>query len=502
MKPRRRPAPATTVGQTDVKTPHGNRFAEYLLTPDERYQRVSALFLRLLALIYLAAFISVALEIQGLVGAQGILPAAEHLARLDSLTAHGWLRFPTLFWIDHSDAALVAAAYVGCFFAVLLLAGFYPLLSTIVLFLLYLSLFRVGQMFFNFQWDYLLLETGFLAIFLTAGPSRLLLFLFHWLLFRLRFLSGLSKILSGDPNWHNLTTLDYYFETQPLPHAGAWYAHHLPETLLKAGTGFTLFVELVVPFFIFLPRPFRIFAAASTILIQLAIIATSNHNFINLLTIALCLFLLDDRAIRGVIPNWLGGAASAGRGLVRRLLLVPLAIVILLSSSANAYLHLADRRDELGLDSPVNWVRAWGLGNVYHVFPTMQTERHELMIEGSHDGSEWRRYRFRYKPDSVDDPPRFVMPLHPRLDWMIWFIPPQNPGMWPWFDRFMWRLRENAAPVTGLLEENPFAEAPPRYLRIRVYRYRFSTPAERERDGRFWQAEYLGEFPNVPPRRP
>lgn len=221
----------------------------HLLAPDPRYALTGALFLRLLALIYLAAFISAAIEITGLVGADGILPAGDHLGRLHERAGTvAWLRFPTLFWLDHSDTSLQATAYAGCFFAVMLLAGWRPLLSTVALFVLYLSLFRVGQVFFNFQWDYLLLEAGFLAIFLTAGPNRLLVFLFHWLLFRLRFLSGLSKILTEDPTWANLTTLRYYFETQPLPHMGSWYAHQLPDWLLRTGTGFTLFVELVVPF--------------------------------------------------------------------------------------------------------------------------------------------------------------------------------------------------------------------------------------------------------------
>jgi hypothetical protein len=487
-----------------VKRLRTNGLGAFLLTPDERYLRVAALFLRLLALIYLAAFLSTALEIEGLVGAGGILPAGEHLARLEQVGGTlPWLRFPTLFWIDHGDATLLAAAYTGCFFAVLLLLGFHPLLSSMLLFALYLSLYRVGQEFFNFQWDYLLLEAGFLAIFLTAGPNRLLVFLFHWLLFRLRFLSGLSKVLSGDPTWRELTTLEYYFETQPLPHIGSWYAHHLPEALLRAGTGLTLVIELLVPFFIFLPRPFRIFAALSTILLQLVIIATSNHNFINLLTIALCLFLLDDRAIKGIVPEWLSGRLTPARwNLLRRSPLILLAGVLLASSTINAYLFIADRRDELSLHSPLNWARAWGLGNVYHVFPSMQTERQELMIEGSHDGRNWTRYRFRYKPNTTTDRPRFIVPLHPRLDWMMWFVPAQNPAMRPWFERFMWRLSENSPAVTGLLATNPFADAPPRYLRVLAYRYRFTTPAERGQSGKIWHGEYLGEFPRVPPRRP
>jgi len=475
-----------------------------LLAPDERYRQAGRLFLRSIALIYLAAFISAALDITGLVGEQGILPAGEYLSALQQRFAGvSWLRFPTLFWLNHSDASLLAASYAGCFFAVMLFIGWRPLLSTVMLFVLYLSLFRVGQIFFNFQWDYLLLEAGFLSIFLTAGPSRLLVFLFHWLLFRVRFLSGLSKILSGDPSWRDLTALKHYFETQPLPHMGAWYAHQLPDWLLKTGTGFTLFVELIVPFFIFLPRPFRLFAAAATIGIQVLIILTSNHNFFNLITIALCLFLLDDQALRRLLPDWLLGRAGAER----RAILLPTisgvaAAALVLASGYAVYQFVTDRRDDDAWNTPLGWVQGWGLANVYHVFPVMQTERQELVIEGSDDGRNWRPYRFRYKPNAPGDVPRFIVPLHPHLDWMIWFIPGQNPAMRHWFERFIWRLHQNAPAVTALLADNPFPDKGPRYLRVLAYRYRFSTPRQREATGDIWQAEYLGEFPRVPARVP
>lgn len=474
-----------------------------LLAPDDRYRLASRLFLRLLALVYLAAFVSTALEIEGLIGEQGILPAGEYLQGLRQHAGElAWMRYPTLFWLDHSDTSLLWASYLGCLFSLLLFVGWRPLMSLIALFVLYLSFYKVGQVFFNFQWEYLLLEAGFLAIFLTGGPNRLLVFLLHWLLFRLRFLSGLSKLLSGDPSWAQLTTLDYYFETQPLPHAGAWYAHQLPEWLLRTGTGVTLFVELLVPFFIFLPRPFRLFAAGTTILVQLLIIATSNHNFINLLTIALCLFLLDDQALRRMLPRWLIGDVAGRPTPVLNLAAIPLAAVLIVPTSLYAAWEFIGDRERSAWNHPASWVRGWGLGNVFHIFPTMQTERHELTIQGSHNGREWRSYRFRYKPNDPAETPAFVAPLHPRLDWMIWFIPPQNPMMRPWFERFMYRLQQNAPGVTGLMAHNPFADRAPRYLRVLVHRYRFTDRTERARTGRLWTSEYLGEFPHVRPRRP
>lgn len=474
-----------------------------LLATDDRYHLAGALFLRLLALIYLAAFVSTAIEIEGLVGQHGILPAAAYLDGLQQgAGALAWIRFPTVFWLDHSDTALLWSCYAGMAFALLLLFGKWQRLALIALFLLYLSLFKVGQMFFNFQWEFLLLEAGFLAIFLTTGASRLLLFLFHWLLFRLRFESGLAKLSSGDPSWAGLTTLQHYFETQPLPHVGSWYAHHLPDWLLRSASGATLIVELVVPFFIFLPRPFRLTAALLTIVFQVLIILTSNHNFINLLTIALCLFLIDDRAWQRMIP-WLKINSRQTRPVPLSLVLpIPLIAALIVPTSLYSAWEFFANRPPAAWHHPVNWVRGWGLGNVFHIFPTMQTQRHELTIQGSIDGSTWSSYRFRYKPNTVGDVPQFIVPLHPRLDWMIWFIPPQNPGMRPWFDSFMQRLMQNSPAVTGLLAHNPFADNGPRYLRVLVHRYRFTSSEERAATGHYWHNEYLGEFPRVPPRNP
>jgi len=477
---------------------------DWLLQEDTRYRLVSRVFIACLALVYLVAFVSTALEITGLVGERGIAPAGLSLeARFALLGEAAWLRYPTLFWLSSSNWALLGASYAGCLFALLLLVNWRPRLMLVLLFLFYLSFYQVGQIFFMFQWEYLLLEAGFIAIFLSSGANRLLVFLLHWLLFRLRFLSGLSKLISNDPSWAGLTTLNHYFETQPLPHMGAWYAHQLPDWMLRAGTGATLFVELIVPFFIFLPRPFRLFAAGATITIQVLIILTSNHNFVNLLTIALCLFLLDDRALRALLPRRLTNFAGHTPGRTHGTLAQPLVALLLVTTSLLAMYEFVNRSmPRFDTNSPVNWVRGWGLGNVFHIFPNMQTERQELVIEGSHDGQHWQLYDFRYKPDFPEDRPRFIMPLHPRLDWMMWFVPSQDPRQRYWFGGLLYRLHQNEPDVTALLRHNPFADRPPRYLRVLAYHYRFTTPRERARHGRVWATEYLGQFPAVTPRRP
>lgn len=477
-----------------------NAFFSKLFAPAADMQRTSWLFLRLLAVIYFTAFLSLSVQITGLAGPDGILPFGDLLTRLyQENGANAWWRLPNVFWISASNLALQSAAILGCAFSLLLLFGIWQRISLIALFVLYLSLYHAGQIFLNFQWDTLLLETGFLAIFLLGGPNRLVIFLFHFLLFRLRFMSGLSKLGTGDPSWSGLTALKHYFETQPLPHFGAWYFHHLPDWLLRFGAGFTFFTELVVPFFIFLPRPFRLAAAAITLFIQLLIIASSNHNFINLLTILLCLFLLDDKitarftpkSIQPSKPTRLKGVILAGFG-----------ILIITSSLSLFYSMSTSRALPSWLNTMTVYTRTYGIGHIYHVFPTMQVERQELQIEGSHDGVNWQPYVFRYKPQDMSKMPQFIIPHQPRLDWMIWFVPPQRPSQKYWFEQFMNRLWEGSPEVLALLDYNPFKNQRPRYLRVMAYRYRFTTPKERKASGNWWVRELLGEFPHVPPRRP
>ena len=481
-----------------------------LFEPATDHQLAGWLFVKGLALVYAAAFGSLAVQIDSLAGPDGILPFQHVLdGAFAELGYRALLRLPTLFWLNSSDAALQGAALMGVTVALLLALGWIgkrPAL--ILLFVLYLSLYHAGQIFTTFQWDYLLLESGFLAIFLSDAPTRLIVLLLEWLLFRLRFLSGYFKLASGDPAWRDFTALNYYFETQPLPHIGSWYAHQLPSWLLRTGVGFTLFAELVVPFFIFLPRPFRIFAAAITLLAQLLIIATSNHNFINLLTMLLCLFVLDDRIVAAVLPNPRRETirTEAQRNVPGRsaqALAGATAVLIVALSASLMFASQARRALPKGLIAFNQIAPALGIGNLFHVFPTMQTERQELRIFGSYDGQRWEPYVFRYKPDALDKAPQFIVPHQPRLDWMMWFLPPQWPDTGYWFEPFLELLRQNRATATRLLAKNPFeGKAPPKRVRVLAYRYRFTTPSERAATGNWWKAEYLGEYPDVPPRHP
>ena len=467
------------------------------------YRLVAWLFLRVLAVIYFVAFWSLAGQIVGLAGSQGVYPIAEQLR--NAAEQHGLLRFllyPSVFWIASGDMAIQVVAYGGSALALMLFLGRWQRPLLILLYLLYLSLYHAGQYFTNFQWDYLLLEAGFLAIFLPGG-SRLVVWLFRWLLFRVRFLSGISKVLSGDPTWSGLTALNYYFETQPLPHVGAWYAHHLPEWLLRFGTGATLVVEILVPFLMFFPRRWRFLAAWLTILWQVLIIATSNHNFFNLLTIALCLFLFDDRAVARILP-----ASWQKRGQASRLLPLPprrwvavaaaiAAVAIVPASLMEGARLVPGSRAVPLLTTWTGWLEEYRIANPYHVFPVIEKERIEVQVSGSMDGKTWRPYEFRYWPVDLDRVPPFIVPHHPRVDWMMWFIP-ISPLFMDWFERFLHRLLENSGPVKGLLASTPFGDQAPRSLRMDVYRYRFTTAEERARTGDWWKRDYLGPFYPLP----
>ena len=466
----------------------------------------SRLFLRLLACIYFIAFASLSVQITGLAGPEGILPFTDVLdyVRLEA-GWWGWFKLPTLFWLDASDLALYGATLAGCVFSILLLFGVLERLATIALFVLYLSLYHAGQIFLSFQWDSLLLEAGFLAIFLISGPTFLLLLLYEWLLFRFRFMSGLSKLLSDDPVWANFTVLDHYFETQPLPHIGSWYAHHLPHWLHSFGVGFTFFTELIVPFLIFMPRRYRIVAALITIFMQLLIIATSNHAFVNLLVIVLCILLLDDRLIERILPSplirWLGKNHYRSGGFNK--LAVSIVGVLILFVSTTSYYMFSTR--QMLPESIVKFdtaVQMWGIGHIYHIFPTMQTQRQELIIQGSLDGKNWKEYEFRYKPGVLDKKPAFIVPHHPRLDWMMWFVPTQDGRQLYWFNKFQNHLKKGTPQVLALLKTNPFPDKPPKFMRVKVWEYHFTSPQEHRETGHWWKRKYLGLFPYVPPRIP
>jgi lipase maturation factor 1 len=468
------------------------------------YALSSWVFLRLLGLIYLAAFASLALQIKGLAGQQGILPAVEFLRAQLRLGRRRWVNLPTLCWFSASDAWLLLLSWGGTVLAVFLTIDVAPWPALVLLWVLYLSLFTVCRLFLSYQWDVLLLETGFLAIWLAPSeimprfpsvtePPVIIIWLFWWLLFRLMFSSGIVKLRSGDLGWRMLSALCHHYQTQPLPTPLAWFVHQLPKSFHRASVMFVLAIELAVPLLIFAPAPYRYLAAGLFFLLMVLIEATGNYCFFNLLGIALSLLLLDDHAVVSVF-NWIHPAQSPFRftpapPAVQALSLGISAIVLLLSFEPVVRLFRYEFNWLKPLRTPLRWLAPFHLVSSYGLFAVMTTERPEIIVEGSNDGVTWLAYEFKWKPGDPKRPPRFVAPHQPRLDWQMWFAALGSYQNNHWFIRFLGRLLEGSPEVLRLLKNNPFPHQPPKYVRSALFDYRFSNLAELRSTGAWWRRE-------------
>lgn len=443
-------------------------------------------FFRALGLIYLIAFLSLEVQIRGLIGARGILPAQRFLAVVrGTYGLSSWLHLPTIFLFGANEAMLRAACIAGAIASLAIILGFARRAALVAAYILYLSLVHASQTFLSFQWDYLLLESGFLAIFLR--PVLLRVWLFRWLLFRLMLLSGAAKLLSHDPNWRNLTALSYHYETQPLPTVFSWYFDQFPMWFQKFSCAFMFFVEVAVPFLFFTPRRVRFFAAAMTILLQALVFITGNYTFFNLLTVALCLLLLDDAVFRQAPVRRV--AASV----LQRTISVGL-VVFIVGASGFQLLEQFSGTIPDAAATALGAIAPFGVVNTYGLFAVMTTSRPEIVMEGSNDGQTWLEYGFKYKPGDLRRAPVWVQPHQPRLDWQMWFAALDNYRDEPWFVNLAVRLLEGSPDVLGLLAHNPFPSAPPRYIRARLYDYQFTTFSERHATGNWWKRELKGEY--------
>ena len=481
-----------------------------LTTGPGNYALASWVFLRLLGLIYLAAFVSLATQIKGLAGRDGILPATEFLIRHRHWGFRRFVRLPSLCWLNANDGALRFLGWGGAALALLLILGLAPAPVLALLWIFYLSLFTVCRGFLEYQWDALLLETGFLAPFLAPleiaprfpevfAPSPIIVWLLWWLLFRLMFSSGVVKLRYGDSPWRTRTALSYHYETQPLPTRLGWHAHQLPVFFHKISAVFMFGIEIFAPFLIITPPPWRFGAAALFLLLMVLIQLTGNYCFFNLLGISLTILLFDDNfllpafqsvfsttdwplQIRPVSPSspWVAAGLAA----------------LILTLSLEPVLRLI----RPGIDRPgpfgrfFDLLEPFRLVNSYGLFAIMTTGRPEIIVEGSDDGTNWREYQFKWKPGNVKRAPRFAAPHQPRLDWQMWFAALGNYPNHPWFGRFLRCLATGSPAVLSLLEHNPFPQIPPRYVRGILYDYRFTTWAERRSTGAWWHRERRGPY--------
>ncbi|MEO3973771.1 lipase maturation factor family protein [Streptomyces sp. CAU 1734] len=457
---------------------------------DGDYWLSRLVFQRVLAAVYLVAFLGAALQFRALIGERGMLPVPAHLRRVTFRQA------PTLFRLRYSDRLFAGCAWTGVVLSAALVAGAADRLPLAVamawwaaLWVLCLSIVNVGQTWYAFGWESLLLETGFLAVFLgneRTEPPVLILLLLRWVLFRVEFGAGLIKI-RGDRCWRDLTCLRYHHETQPMPGPLSWFFHRLPDPVHRAEAAASHVVQLLVPVLLFTPQPVASAAAGLIVATQLWLVLSGNFAWLNWLTIALALSAVDTSSIAR-------GPALPGAPLWYAVTVCAVTALVLVLSVRPAR-NLLSRRQAMNRSYD-----ALHLVNAYGAFGTVGRVRYELVVEGTdesappHGGTVWREYGFRGKPTDVRRMPRQFAPYHLRLDWMMWFAAISPAYARPWFGAFVERLLEGDRDTLRLLGRNPFPDAPPVYVRVGLHRYRFTTWRELRATGEWWRRDHVREF--------
>lgn len=474
-----------------------------------RYWLTRFLVLRLLGFVYVFAFLSLALQVLPLIGHDGLLPADRFLERVAESQGsrwHGFLRLPSLFWIGISDRALLGLAWTGVVLSFAVLLGFANGLLLFLLWSLYLSFVHIGQLWYGYGWEIQLCETGFLAIFLVPlldarpfpalAPSVPVIWLLRWLAFRIHLGAGLIK-LRGDPCWRELTCLDFHFETQPIPNPLSPVFHRLPRWILRGGVLFNHVAELAAPWFALPPwRRVRHTAGVLMLLLQALLLVSGNLSFLNWLTIVPILACFDDAFLARFLPRAFvrRAARAAEEARESKAQKVEAAILVALVAllSIEPVVNLVSSRQLMNSS-----FTALELVNTYGAFGTVGKERYEIVFEGT-DAAElgpdthWREYEFRCKPGDVMRAPCVIAPYQPRLDWQIWFAAMSTPERYPWTLYFVWKLLHGDEGTLSLLANDPFPESPPRFVRARLYRYRFAPPDDPS--GATWTRSYVREW--------
>lgn len=476
------------------------------------------LFQRSIAVIYLIAFSSLLSQIKALFFSNGISPIKTIV--LNS----GSQQVPSLFHLNSSDAFLYSCNWLGLLIATLLALNLIKnkhlkAFLFFILYFLYLSFVNIGGVFLSFQWDSLLLETGlWLVVFILVSGDKKLETLAKWIffimIFKLMFMSGLVKLSSLDKTWADFTALSYHYQTQPIPNPLSSYFHSLPKSFHKLSCIIMFFIELVMPFFIFCGKKARHLAGLSFIALQLLIMLSGNYCFFNLLTIILCLPLLDYRELQlkrfkllessedimltnPSISNFLDRESSKKNKIVMVLL-----ISALFFYGTVSLLHILNRSNlNLKFINQVSriYLRNFGayyVNNPYGLFAMMTKKRYEIIFQGANDvpgqfaKSDWKTYEFKYKPGKLNRTPPIIAPFQPRLDWQMWFAALSSYQSNPWLINFAVKLLENNKEVLKLLDYNPYPDKAPKYIRALIYEYQFSNL----NDENLWQRELKGLY--------
>lgn len=469
-----------------------------MLPWEEGYWLVRFLLQRGLAAIYLCAFLVAATQFRPLAGENGLFSLRSYAERASVTDG------PSLFQFFPSDRAVALAAWAGVGLSlVALLAGPYFLPPDLAVpasmglwFLLWglcQSFVNAGGLFYGYGWESMLLETGFLAVFLGAGPTGppvLIVWLFSWLLFRNMFGAGLIK-MRGDRCWRDLTAMDFHYETQPMPNPGSWFAHHLSERFHRLEVVGNHVVELAVPFLYFAPEPYASVAGVLTVGFQGWLMLTGNFSWLNALTIVQAIAVTSDRTLAAVLP--VSAPAAAPAPLYLQVLAAGVTLLVLaLSYYPVTNMLSPNQRMNAGFD-PFHIV------NTYGAFGSITKERYGLVVEGTNqehpEEGDWAAYSFKGHPDDPSKRPRQWAPYHLRLDWQLWFaaMRPRPGRRQQWVFTLLERLLDGDSSVEGLLADVPFDDGPEK-VRVLRYRYRFTTPEERAESGDWWVRERVGAY--------
>lgn len=483
-----------------------------LSAPD--YQLARFLIERGLAAIYVVAFVVAARQFPALCGERGLQPATRFLEVVPFRSA------PSLFHlVRYTDGRLVAISVVGAVLGGAFVLGLpqqlplpLTMLGWLVLWALYQSIVNIGGRFYGFGWESLLLEAGFLGIFLgnaETEPQWLVILAFRWLAFRVEFGAGLIK-LRGDECWRQLRCMEFHHETQPMPNPLSWFAHRLPRGWHRLETIGNFVAQLVLPIGLFLPQPFATIAATLMILSQLYLVVTGNYAWLNWITIVAMVAGLADPVVTAVLPPGvvaaLGLGAEGGGMLGGAAGPMPtwFAVLVVLLALVVAWLSWWPIRNMASPGQAMNAsFNPLHLVNTYGAFGSVSRQRFEVIIEGTTAETlddvadadvEWREYEFKAKPGDVRRMPGQVAPYHLRLDWLMWFLP-LSPGYGEgWFVPFLARLLEGDRRILRLMGRNPFPDRPPRFVRARLFLYEFTTLAERRESGAWWKRRLAGDF--------
>ena len=491
-------------------------FVRKLFVPDESGRWLGArwLFLRALGVFHFSVFYSLAFQIRGLLGDRGILPVSElfpFIAARAGLSRY-WL-IPSVLWLAPNDRGLAALVVLGLFASVLLVLDVAPRASLVVCGVLFLSFVTAAQDFSSYQSEGMLLEATAAAFVLAPRglrpglapeqpPTRAARLLVLWECFRIYFESGVAKIASGDPSWHDLSAMDHYYENGPLPTWIGWWAQQLPHGFHAFTAFFTLLVELGLVFGVFFPqRGVRLPVFAILTALQIGIIATANYCFLNYLVLALGFLLVEDDVLPIRLPSPVPRVPRPWRVWSSAIW-----IVLLFYSSLTVFAFE-------GAPEPMSWLAAPGnvlanvrLANRYGLFARMTKVRYEIEFQGSMDGEAWVPYRFKYKPQALNEAPGIYAPYQPRFEWNLWFCAVAEEGIarrhiddvadrtCPWVLRVKARLLEREPEVLSLFREDPFAGQAPRYVRAVLFRYWMTDPKTLRATGNYWRRERVALY--------